>query len=203
MKKNIFKFLIMFLIIFPVYFSISTKTIALQNDIEFREGKCVAPTMAFREVKKTSFGNDLECVMTFRYCPECVKSVEPDGTYTYIRFVSVTGTLYDVSDSENPKKIVERKVKVNFTYDKKSFVRIDNPEEDLDYHRIVLDDSKTTWALAQTCELLQGKSYCTISEMFTIYKQNFRTKKMEHVENGHVDIACTVDGDLLINSKTM
>ena len=203
MKKTLVQILILFLLIFPISFLSGVTTKALQNDIEFREGKCIEANKAYREIKKTSFGNGLECVMTFRYCPECIKSVEADGTVLYIRFIAVTGTLFDVSVPDRPKKIVERKVKVNFTYDKKSFVKIDNPEEDLDYHRVVLDDSKTTWALAQTCELLQGKGYYIVSEMFTIYKQNSRTNKIEHVENGHVDLICTMNGDFLINSKTM
>lgn len=203
MKNDFFKIFIMFLLIIPIYFMTLPQPAALQADAECREGPCITPDRGFREVKKTCFGNGLECVMTFRYCPECVRNVDPDGTVWYVRMVSITGSLFDVSNEEIPKKIVERKLKVTFTYDKKSFVGLDNPEEDLDCHRNLLDDSKTIWSVAQTCELMQSDKFYGINEMFTIYKKNPKNAKMEHIENSHVTLICTVSGDIIVNVKTM
>lgn len=203
MKKRILKILIIFLLIFPAFIVNLQQAGALQADAIVREGPCIAPDRGFREVKKICFGNGLECVMTFRYCPECVKSVEADGTIVYVRMVSITGRLFDTSVEDLPRRIVERRLKVTFAYDKKSFVGIDNPEEDLDCHRNILDESKTTWSVAQTCEFMQDDSFCGVFEMFTVYRKNPRTAKMEHVENSHVNLICTTNGDIIVNAKTM
>ena len=202
MKKTFFKNFI--LLILGIQLFIFNKTNVMSyNSPELIEKKSVAPNKSCSEVKKIELGKGLECVLKFKYYPEYIKSTDETGAAgEYSRSVSAVGTLYSNKDGIAGKKLLEHKVKVTFTYDKKSRVKIDCSDDDIDCHKKRLDDSNKRWKMAQSHEILYDDGICIVSEMFTVFKQRKLSDEIRYVENSHVDFMCTPQGYVAVNTKS-
>ena len=171
-------------------------------DYSQTEGKTVAPDEFHSSIKNIAYGNGLSYVIKLNYYPQKIKYIEPNGKYIYSRGVSAVGTIYRSENDEIPEKLWEHKVQVTFTYDKKSFVCVVCPEDELNYRNVIFDTENEIWRLAQTCEILNGTDYCIVSEMFTVFEENLLTNRVDYIENGHLDLICDIDGNIAVNSKS-
>lgn len=192
MKTKILKTLVLVLFLFSVFFLENTNAETIQSYSD-QDSTIVASDTVRKDIKKIDYGNGLEYTLTIVYFAEDEDSTEEDGTTIYTRSVQSDGILSQRKDN-SIENIFEHRMEVKFTYDKKSFVKISSPYEDIVCEKTRLIDDKN-WTFAQTCEILQGQRYCLVSEMVTAYR------KYKHIENGHIDVACDIFGSVLINSK--
>lgn len=202
MKKSFLKFFTT-VVLGCQMFMFNKMPVSAYSNAEIIAGKSIAPEKAYNEVRKIELGKGLECVMKFKYWTEYIKSIDDQGNKLYNRYVSAVGTLYSNKDGVSAQKLLEHRIKVVFTYDKKSLVKIDNAEEDIDCYKAKLDSGKKRWKMAQTYEILYDEGICIVSEMFTVFKQQKLTDRIKYVENSHVDFMCTPQGNIAINSKSI
>lgn len=87
------------------------------------------------------------------------------------------------------------KSKIKFTYDKKTFVKIDNPDKDIEESKI--DGS---WSIMSIKEIFPDDMQCLVSTRYVLYKENkMRIKK--YVLSSHYDVFCSLEGKIGVNSE--
>lgn len=201
--KNLLKKGFAFLLLcFPIisHNSFSAKVYNQDNIIKTKYISC---DQSYSEVRKANFGNNMENIIKIKYYPEMIKIKNEDGSCLYSRYISISETLYINKAKTVPKKLLEHSIRATFVYDKNSFVGIENSNEDIECRSKRLDKSSQRWRTAQTYEVLYGDKECIVSEMFTIFKQNKFTDRIQYVENSHVDVICTPQGEISVNSKSV
>lgn len=193
---SISRIMILFMVIFNLF---CLGVGALSDDVKENEASVPAYSGQITKVAKTVLGNGLECTMTFKCSPEVALLDDSGNIYAYRRRVCVVGVVCYIGSGNQPEKILTHKVEATFTYDKKSYAIVSNPEEDLVFNRMSRNSSK--WKATQNCEIIPTHSGCIVSEVCTMYKILKRSNVRKLVDNSHIDIICSVNGEIGYNSK--
>jgi hypothetical protein len=152
-----------------------------------------------RIIRKMVFGNGIEYVAIIEFSP--VFTLHTDGgKEIYRRGVSFVGTYFQTKNEDLPKQLSSHTYKVDFTYDKKNFVTVLRPKDDIMGKSKLSSDGK--WKIKQNNEILSSddNSTCTVSIVANLYKIVSPTESV-YFENMHVDFMCSKNGQLAIHSN--
>lgn len=197
--KRIFSISGMMILLMVIFSSVCLSAEALSEEAKGNEVSCSSYSGQITRVAKTVLGNGLECTMTFKCSPEVALLDDSGNIYAYRRTASVTGVVCCITSGNHSEKILTHKVEATFTYDKKSYVIIANPDEDVVFSRMSRNSNK--WKATQNCEIIPAHPGCIVSEVCTMYKVPKRSSVRKLVDNSHIDIICSVNGEIGYNSK--
>ena len=145
-------------------------------------------------VCKKILENYILCTETVRSYTE-EKIEKPQQPTIYKKKVKITKIFERKNKDDSFKEVANCSYEITFTYDKKSFVKIEDPFRD-----IKVDCSDKKWSVMSLAEIFPQDKMCLVSLTFVLYKENILNIK-EHKSNTHFDITCSLDGVLCINTN--
>ena len=117
--------------------------------------------------------------------------ISDSGEKIYKKRVDVKRTIEEVSKENQPRANLS--LNVIFTYDKKSFVKVEQ-DDFKNYERCKF------WKLKNISEIRPDKSVCLVSDRYIIYKKG-SIGVGSHLMEGHVDVMCSLMGDIGLNTN--
>ncbi len=145
-------------------------------------------------VCKKILENDILCTETVQsYTEEKIQAQKQNTKYK--KRIKMTKIFERKNKEGNFKEVANCICEIIFTYDKKSFVKIEDPLKD-----IKIDCSDKKWSVMSLAEIFPQEKMCLVSSTFVLYKENALGIK-EHKSNTHFDITCSLDGILCINTN--
>ena len=120
--------------------------------------------------------------------------LDMNGSKLYSRMVEI-GKEYKKQSGKSVKQIASHTSKIKFTYDKKTFVKISDPDND-----IKEDKTGHSWSVMDVKEIFPSDTQCLVSTRCVLYKEN-QVRVKEYVLSSHYDIMCSVGGQIGINTE--
>lgn len=133
--------------------------------------------------------SDYLCLENLDFSPE-TEHTSDKGRKIYRKNIVINKEFSKIDEDATLKQEAKISLDVTFTYDKESFVRIDDREND-----IKVSKSSNKWKVGNLTEVFPGKETCLVSDTYSIYKKS-STGLGEHIVDGHVDLVCSKFGDL-------
>lgn len=142
--------------------------------------------------------------------PDLLRTEENYEILPEVKIQTKTGTVYRRSvtatkkfsryDEKTKKHISEItcKNKITFTYDKESFVKIFNPEKDLEAEKKT-ENKNSKWIICDISEIIPSEEICLVSSRYTLYNHS-EISYDEIILDAHLDLFCSVQGEIGINS---
>ncbi|MGN1043858.1 MAG: hypothetical protein ACI4PR_03545 [Acutalibacteraceae bacterium] len=132
--------------------------------------------------------NDIICTEKYDYSPE-IKRIKIHDLTVYRKKITVTREYMKVQNSE-ASLIASGSYEVSFTYDKKSAVKVDINGN---------DSVKSSGMLKFLLEKFCDDNLALLSTKYVVYEKS-PTNEYKYLMDGHTDISCTINGEILINS---
>lgn len=155
-----------------------------------------------RNFESDIFGDGTECKTNVKYGLE-YSTIDPNTQEKIYKKTALANFDFYRRKENDLKKVLTYKLKVIFTYDKKSFVKIEDPLEDV--YSIKEDFRNDKWRIMECAEVFPMTSlkdpYCIVSGQCIIYKN--ATNSKVYSDNTHMDFICTKDGDITFNTKAV
>ncbi len=139
------------------------------------------------------FGNNILSMETFEYFPE-KEVLGKNEEKLYKKTVKVTKEFGTRKKDNNFKTVAKYEFQVVFTYDKKSFVKVEDAEKDIDVYK-----SNSKWSIMDVKEIFSDDKICLVSGRCSLYKEDalgFHT----YMADGHADVFCSIMGQVGINA---
>ena len=133
-------------------------------------------------------GDDIVCVEKYDYSPE-IKRIKIHNLVVYRKKIDVSRKYIKVEDSKS-KLIASSGFTVSFTYDKKSSVKSEVKTR---------NNIKGLGILKNLFEKFHEDGLALVSTKYIVCEKSSRSE-YKYLMDGHVDISCTSNGELLINS---
>lgn len=155
-------------------------------------------------VNRTVFGDGCECVVKLECFPEMSGYDSQLGTTVYKRMATAIGEFFyssDDSKSKIPDKKVACSLSVTFTYDKKGFVKVEKPNREIISCKYKFGNNK--WDIKQSYEIFTTQSECMVSQISMVLRDRGANRHLEYIDNTHLDLICSVNGDIRVNSRTI
>lgn len=140
------------------------------------------------------FGNKILCTETFECFPETEILSNNIKEKFYKKTLEVTKEFSARKKDGSFKKLSQCKFQVVFTYDKKTFVKVENCEKDID---ISINNDK--WSIMDVKEIFPDDKVCLVSLKCVLYKEDLLGVH-EYMMDGHVDVMCSIMGNIGINT---
>ena len=157
-------------------------------------GRAVLESVKSQKILRgKAFDDNFMCVETFEYFPE--EKIKTDEGDIYKKIIKSKKEFQKNKKNNVFKTEAEHKIKITFTYDKKTFVKIENIEED-----IVSEKVNDKWEVIDLTEVLPSKNTCLISTKLLLYKSSVLGNKI-YLGNSHLDIFCSTLGKIGINTE--
>ncbi len=184
-KLNSFTILIAFIVIFmPSVFGKNSKP----------PSRAVLESVKSQKILRGKvFGGKSMCVETLEYFPE--EKTNTDNGDIYKKTISAKKEFQKSKKNNAFKTEAEYTIKITFTYDKKTFVKIENIEKD-----IVSEKVNKKWEIVDLTEILPSKNTCLVSTKCLLYKSGTLNNKI-YLNNSHLDIFCSILGEIGINTE--
>ena len=146
-----------------------------------------------REFRKGRVSGDILCGERVKIFPE-EKFVSNDGQTLFSRTVEIEKE-FKKRGKNATKAVASHTSKKKFTYDRKTFVRIDNPDKDI-------EESETgdAWSVMDVKEIFPQEKNCLVSTRCALYKEN-KLRIKEYVLSSHYDVTCSIDGQIGVNTE--
>lgn len=132
-------------------------------------------------------------MQTIETSPEEEYTLE-NGEKIYKKHVSI---LKEYSKYDKESVLCNLNTNIVFTYDKKSFVKINDPEQDVKIGKI-----NNKWKTRDCTEILQeNNKICSVSNKFVVFKKSDNDVGEKYTTNGYVYVSCTITGDVKIHTE--
>lgn len=145
-----------------------------------------------REIRRGRKFGDILCEERVKIFPE-EKFVDNSGAELYSRTVEI-GKEFKRHNEDTVKVVASHTSKIKFTYDKKTFVKICDPDKDVEEN-----ETGNSWSVMDVKEIFPGDDQCLVSTRCVLYKEN-RLRVKEYVLSSHYDVMCSVGGQIGINT---
>ena len=117
------------------------------------------------------------------------------GDKLYKRNVVAKKDLKKIDKDSEWNSLASISLDVTFTYDKKSFVKIQNSGD------LKSDKNNTkAWKVRTTTEVFPGKDVCLVSDRYAVYK-NSSLGVGDYIMDGHIDLLCSNRGEIGVNTE--
>lgn len=117
------------------------------------------------------------------------------GNKVYKRNIVAKKDLKKIGSNSEWNSLASIVLDVTFTYDKKSFVEIQNDDD------IKTDKTNTkAWKIRNTAEVFPGKNACLVSDRYAVYK-NSKLGVGDYIMDGHIDLLCSDNGEIGVNTE--
>lgn len=148
---------------------------------------------------------DIFCEEKVRIFPE-EEFMDADGVKLYSRTIEIGKEFKKESKKEDRvdakringsgfESIASHKSKIKFTYDKKTFVKILDPDNDIEE-----EETGDPWNVMDVKEIFPEDKRCLVSTRCVLYKEN-RLRVREYALSSHYDVMCSVSGQIGINTE--
>lgn len=146
-----------------------------------------------REIYRGRVSGDILCTEKLKIFPE-EKFNDENGNELYSRTIEI-GKEFKKEDKKIAKVVASHTSKIKFTYDKKTFVKILNPDKDI-------EESETgdSWNVMDVKEIFPDDTQCLVSTRCVLYKEN-SVRIRQYVLSSHYDVFCSLDGKIGINTE--
>ena len=146
-----------------------------------------------REFRKGRISGDILCGERVKIFPE-EEFVGEDGQTLFSRTVEIVKEFKKRS-KKMTKEVASHTSKIKFTYDKKTFVKIANPDCDIEER-----ETGDIWSVMDVKEIFPQEKNCLVSTRCALYKEN-KLRIKEYVLSSHYDITCSIDGQIGVNTE--
>lgn len=133
-------------------------------------------------------GNDMVCIEKYDYSPE-IKRIKIHNLTVYRKKITVNRKYMKIQNSD-ASLIASGSYVISFTYDKKSAVKAD-----IKLEKCV----KSLGILKCVFEKFCDDNSALVSTKYVVCEKN-STNEYKYLMDGHTDISCTSNGEILINS---
>lgn len=146
-----------------------------------------------REIYRGRVSGEILCTEKLKIFPE-EKFNDENGNELYSRIIEI-GKEFKKEDKKIAKVVASHTSKIKFTYDKKTFVKILNPDKDI-------EESETgdSWNVMDVKEIFPDDTQCLVSTRCVLYKEN-SVRIRQYVLSSHYDVFCSLDGKIGINTE--
>lgn len=133
--------------------------------------------------------SNMICFETIEYSPE-IKTYHQNKEITYRKNVTIKREFKKANQNKSLEQIANCETKLTFTYDKNSFVECTykTPEK-----------NKGDYFLKPLIEILPEDDVATISIKYTLYEKKL-LEVYDYIFDGHIDLFCSEQGDIGVNS---
>lgn len=146
-----------------------------------------------KEIYRGRISGDILCSERLRIFPE-EKFTDENGKELYSRVVEI-GKEFKKTDVKSSKIVASHTSKIKFTYDKKSFVKIDDPDKDIEEN-----ETGGSWSVMDVKEIFPSDEQCLVSTRCVLYKENSLRVK-NYVLSSHYDVFCSLGGKIGVNTE--
>jgi len=131
------------------------------------------------------------CTENFKIGDENETSSD-DGTKIYTKDVKVQKKFKKVNDKQDFEHQGDLGLNVTFEYDKNGNVKSKNIEK---------SKQSEYWKIKNLAQVYPSDKCCIVSNRYCAYKKNALGTVGRHVLEGHIDVICSANGDLFINTE--
>lgn len=167
-------------------------TVKAQTDVQYVPVNKSSFT-GVTERGKALFSNYL-CLENLSFGPE-VKHISENGEKFYTKNIIVNKEISKVSDNTSLNSKSKIDLDVTFTYDKESFVKINDLKND-----IKTSKSNDNWKIGDLTEVYPGKDSCLVSSTYSVFKKSSMGLG-DRILDGHIDIMCSKYGDIGLDTE--
>jgi len=120
--------------------------------------------------------------------------ISANGDKYYKRNISAKKNFKKINNNQDYKLKGSLDLDVTFTYDKKSFVKVESPEE--------LKSSKASkkWKIRNTSDIHPSDKTCLVSNRYAVYKKA-TLGVGDYLMDGHIDLICSHRGEVGVNTE--
>ena len=140
------------------------------------------------------FGNKILCTETFEYFTETETSINDNKEKFYKKMLEVTKEFSTRKKHGGFKTLAQCKFQLAFTYDKKSFVKIEDCAKD-----VSISIGNDDWSIMDVKEIFPDDKICLVSLKCVLYKEDVLGMH-KYMMDGHIDVMCSIMGNIGINT---
>jgi len=131
------------------------------------------------------------CSENFKIGNECETSLD-NGEKTFKRDIRIQKKFKKIGNNKDFEHRGELGLNIVFEYDKNGHVKSSNIEQ---------SKNSDYWKIKNLAQVYPDNDHCLVSNRYCAYKKNAFGTVGDHVLDGHIDVICSDNGSLFINTE--